>query len=127
MSCECDYEPAKLSSFGERRARKQHRCDDCGGVIQPGERYKWGKWLYEDEWWGHKRCADCQFIMCELDSLIECWCNVWGGFDERIEQELCDNWEQRAQIRKIVLMFNAAAEARGGHPIHSIWLEDDES
>lgn len=47
-------------------ARKRHRCDWCGELIQPGDRYQRYFWTNGDDAGGTKMHPECL-----LDSLIE--------------------------------------------------------
>ena len=43
----------------ERKAKKQHRCDYCCGIIEIGELYNWSKHVFDGEiyvWKSHKKC-----------------------------------------------------------------------
>ena len=43
----------------DRKAKKEHRCDLCGEIIQKGEIYYWSKNIYDGtiyEWREHKKC-----------------------------------------------------------------------
>ena len=44
--CVCDYDPQIFCWSKVRKARKPHRCYECGGPIRSGERYEYaaGKW-----------------------------------------------------------------------------------
>lgn len=42
-----------------RRARKPHKCDECGRAIAPGEAYEIFRGLYDGKWDGGKSCAHC--------------------------------------------------------------------
>ena len=48
--CSCDYDPADVYRSSTPRARKPHRCGECGGPIEPGEKYEyvfgvWDGWI----------------------------------------------------------------------------------
>lgn len=55
----------------KRTARKAHKCDRCGGVIQPGETYKVHAAtprdgdLGNDVWWTSKEHIDLQICYGE--------------------------------------------------------------
>ena len=42
-----------------RRARKEHKCTECRGLILKGEYYTYTSMLYDGEWEAHKICEDC--------------------------------------------------------------------
>jgi hypothetical protein len=59
MSCECDT--AEVYSCTVRKARKRHRCDECGDLIQPNEQYHYASGIYDREPFSfhlHQTCAD---------------------------------------------------------------------
>ena len=124
MGCYCDYDPSTVWDVTEPKARKEHRCCECLGIIRPGERYKRVGSLFEGSWSTYKRCTDCQHVMCEISKVIECWCDVWGEFHERFGTELSENYNKQKDLRRIAGMFNAVAEARNGKKIY-IPDEDD--
>jgi len=43
-----------------RRARKAHRCAECGRAITPGEAYEVFRGLYDGKWEAGKTCAHCR-------------------------------------------------------------------
>ncbi len=47
-------------------ARKEHRCDDCGGTIRKGESHTYGAWRNEGTIWGFRGCAACKRIRDEI-------------------------------------------------------------
>lgn len=50
----------------DRKARKEHYCDFCSGIIQKGEVYDWSKHVNDGklyEWKSHKKCS---FLCGEL-------------------------------------------------------------
>ena len=40
-------------------ARKRHRCDDCGGPIEPGDRYRRATCLGDGTVWTWRDCTPC--------------------------------------------------------------------
>lgn len=51
----------ELLSEKYRKARKDHKCNLCGGHIQKGETYRWSKNVYDGtiyEWHEHKNCSE---------------------------------------------------------------------
>lgn len=45
-----------------RKARKEHRCDECAGAILPGERYLSYRWICQGEPGSFKECAKCRTV-----------------------------------------------------------------
>jgi hypothetical protein len=60
--CECDYDLGTLEFLYEekRRAKKAHRCSDCGGVIAPGETYFCVSLKWEGQIESFKICPGCE-------------------------------------------------------------------
>ena len=46
-------------------ARKEHRCCDCGGLIEVGEKYHAHNGVWDGRGRTHKICRDCQLLMME--------------------------------------------------------------
>ncbi len=42
-----------------RTARKEHRCSECGRVIEPGEKYRQARSLCDGYWYSAKTCRFC--------------------------------------------------------------------
>ena len=47
----------------ERKARKEHDCDECGGTIWSGDKYFDFRWIYDGKWCGMKRCQPCTVLV----------------------------------------------------------------
>jgi len=70
MKCSCvyigDYDQPEFHRESLQKAIKSHRCDECGKIIKPGEKYEYslGKW---DGIFGYnKTCLDCLSIRNEF-------------------------------------------------------------
>ena len=77
MECEinADYSgiadtPALFREY-KRRARKNHKCDECDVVIHAAEIYEDVVMLCDGEWTQHKTCPAC----LEVRNAI--FCNSW--------------------------------------------------
>ena len=58
--CDTDFgDRAELSSWTFRKARKQHRCVACGGVIAAGKRYGILFTVFDGEAQSDKSCLPC--------------------------------------------------------------------
>ena len=76
--CVCDYDPPEFFSCYQPRARKQHRCYECGGEIRIGEQYEYaaGKWDgYVDTF---KTCERCFDIRQWVTNNVPCYCWAYG-------------------------------------------------
>lgn len=73
LTCERDMdEPAGFYSSTDRVARKEHRCTECKGAIQSGQRYRLtaGKWNGRIE--SFKTCERCCTVWDALQELGYC-------------------------------------------------------
>lgn len=43
-----------------RTARKEHKCDECGRTIEPGETYRYACGVSYEDWCSDKCCTHCQ-------------------------------------------------------------------
>lgn len=46
----------------ERKARKAHRCDECGDAVKAGDRYLFSSGIADHEPWSFKSCLLCAEI-----------------------------------------------------------------
>lgn len=107
--CDVDYDQPTIWKCWAPRARKPHKCDECGLFVQPGESYARAKALTDGEWWDGVRCAACWFL-CQAIETLECGDEgsvLWGGLSEEIGQldsgpyneetdEFAPNWAEEA-------------------------------
>jgi len=49
------------------KARKQHKCCECRGIIEIGESYNIHSGLWAGEWGNYKVCPECDEIRREVD------------------------------------------------------------
>lgn len=76
--CYCDYERPEFYSAITRTARRAHRCYECRGFIQPGERYKrvTGKW--DGTFDTHATCQRCTAFEAYVREHVKCFCWAFG-------------------------------------------------
>ena len=97
-SCDIDYDDvAVIWTETHPVAHKQHKCCECRGVIQPGERYVVVRSLYDGAWSTSKVCWTCNAIRQDLAPcapLGELRSELWEclGFDYVTGDE-DDRWE----------------------------------
>ena len=64
--CSIDLDPASLWNEREVRARKQHTCDCCGGLIRPGSVYVRHFSICDGDVTIEKCCAPCKAARVEF-------------------------------------------------------------
>lgn len=100
------------------KARKPHRCEDCGRTIDPGETYRRGAGIDGGTAWTWKECAHC----CTLVHLL------WWGDSEGYGQETFDEWEPETvgHLRLKALWRKKWRRKDGGlYPIPTRVIEHD--
>ena len=47
--------------FGQeqRKARKEHKCCECGAIVKPGEHYTYSHGVWDGSGQSFKQCLDC--------------------------------------------------------------------
>ncbi len=77
--CWCDYDPPEFSSRSYPKARKQHRCEECGKPINPGEQYECvaGKW--DGYFSTFNTCPRCVDLRRWVTNSIPCFCWAHGN------------------------------------------------
>lgn len=73
-ACYCDYEPADAYWASRPIARKAHRCDECGGKIECGERYERVRAIWDGYPDTVKTCVYCLAMRDLVESRMECFC-----------------------------------------------------
>lgn len=89
--CSCDYDPPAVFHDETRKARKEYRCGECGGKIQPGETYEhvWGVWGSHAE--THRTCKNCFALREYVQAHVPCFCWVYGNMLEMAMESLADH------------------------------------
>lgn len=64
--CFRDTEPCDLYFETVRKARKSHRCNECGDDISRGDRYRHVHGVFQRSWFRHKECRRCCFDRARL-------------------------------------------------------------
>lgn len=93
--CRVDDCDGYAQVFGDSTltAKKEHKCDECRRVIQPGEKYRRERGVHESEPFTHKTCQHCL--------VARDWMNATcGGFVYgEIEEELLEHWNEDTDYR----------------------------
>ena len=76
MQCYCDYDDQpSFQTTDFVKARKDHKCYECGKIIKPGEVYQRIKGMWDGHWEKFDTCEACADLR---DSLNEVWCVYLG-------------------------------------------------
>jgi hypothetical protein len=81
--CYCDNDPPSVMRKEQRKAKKEHRCCECGRTIRSGETYEyvWGVW--DGSAGTYKTCSHCVALRDYTTAHVPCFCWYYGGM--RIE------------------------------------------
>lgn len=74
LACDCgDDGYAELYQSTMRKARKEHRCRECGNTIKPGEMYEYTVIVFDGDFSTKKTCEKCSDLAESLADLGFCW------------------------------------------------------
>jgi hypothetical protein len=76
---------ADVYNTSERRAAKPHRCEACGTVILPGERYTYGSGVFDHRGFSERACLACAKVRKDFGAAHA----YYPSFNE-LEQSLHD-------------------------------------
>lgn len=79
--CTCDLLMPDLFRSTIRKARKPHKCCECGTIIQPGSKYADIFGIWEGDAKGYKQCLRCYQISEKIAEKDDCG----HGFGELYE------------------------------------------
>ena len=104
MGCSCDSTGAAFETTSIRRARKQHRCCECGEPIEPGDTYQIVEGMWEGDFATFKTCERCvelwKILMdagwCQsIGDLRETWQEHWTRDTPRPDMAVWDKQTKR--------------------------------
>lgn len=89
--CYCDFDRPKLASETTRKARKDHRCDECRRTIAKGECYQYHSLLFDGSWNTYRWCRHCAAAQGIAADLVDCHCwlysALWADLREHAQEE----------------------------------------
>jgi hypothetical protein len=93
--CRIDYaeDGQWLTPPHEVRARKEHRCEDCGRTIAKGEPYNVCSYLSEGDFGTTKMCVHCH----AAGRWLRVVCG--GHFYPGVLEELWEHWDEEYDLR----------------------------
>ena len=91
LACGCDdYDSVEFETTGTRTARKQHVCEECAKIIQPGETYWRSTFKQGGDFFDVKRCERCSDLWAALEDLG--FCTFTGGVLQESYREYLDEY-----------------------------------
>lgn len=72
--CYCDYEPPSVYSKETRKARKEHKCAECGTLIKRGDKYEYVFGVWDGTVDYIKTCGQCVDLREFVRAHIPCFC-----------------------------------------------------
>jgi len=80
-------EPPSCYGHEQRKARKEHKCCECDGVIAKGETYHFHHGVWDGQAASYKVCADCEALKkyCDADVEFDEERTPFGGLVEVVE------------------------------------------
>jgi hypothetical protein len=72
MSCSCDCDAPSAYWAETRQARKAHTCSECAGSINPGERYRHVRGVWNREPSMVKTCSACLDLETWVEEVADC-------------------------------------------------------
>lgn len=108
-----DAEPPKAYRQVIRKARKQHRCYECRGLIEKGEEYHYHSGIWDDPA-AFKVCSDCEQLREDLDKGSDIYeTTPFGGISDWASELGGEIQERYVSIMQ-----------KRGAKIHPSWLKE---
>lgn len=91
-----DYADEPFTALHEvrRRARREHKCNECGRTISVGEHYHRAGALYNHRWFTYRTCAHCdvlrQWLQANCGGFL--YCGVLEDFGEHASEYRVLGW-----------------------------------
>jgi hypothetical protein len=79
MSCYCDYSYPDFYVDRMVKAKKNHRCDECGRTILAGEKYEYVSAVWEGDFSTCKTCDKCLELRQYTKAHVPCFCWQHGN------------------------------------------------
>jgi hypothetical protein len=122
VSCDiddCDGSFA-VDRTSKHRARKEHKCCACRGVISRGELYSYSFTVFDGEASELRRCARCDVIYDHLYELMKDSSGEFPAWDLNCGHSYSDRWGEEPPSEIARLAFMTPAEVLAELPIPPI-------
>jgi hypothetical protein len=129
MECSCvypgDYDPPDFTTKQIRKARKGHKCVECGCAISAGDRYEHSSNKYDYGIDVFKTCLDC--ISMREVFFCDGWFygGIWEQFNEYLRDAISGEYFSWSKLGKVT----PTVRAEICEMIEELWEEgyDDEN
>ena len=88
MDCACDYDVPEFYTRHNVKAKKEHKCEECGCIIKPDNQYERATGMWEGRIVTFKTCKQCLGARNEAMSITGCGCYMHGRVWEDINDAL---------------------------------------
>jgi hypothetical protein len=88
--CSCDYDPPSFWSRRMPTARKPHRCYECAGEIQPGDKHEYVSGLWDGYFSTFRTCERCHDIRQWVKNNVPCFCWAHGNLNEDASEAVAE-------------------------------------
>jgi len=122
-NCDCilvwHLDENEFNKHSIRRARKEHKCEECGKAIHPDDQYEYWAAKSEGQFWTAKTCLDCKSIRDAF--YCEGW--IFGKVLEKLREYL---QEVNGKVSdSCLLSLTPKARDRVCDMIQEVWDEED--
>lgn len=114
MSCQdvcmsADYDgSSEFVTDAMRKARKAHKCDECGAAIAPGELYENISGKFDGDFFSQKTCVVCM----EIGKTFYCGGRILGTLWEDLREQIFPEWNEVVAIDCLARLKTDAAIAK---------------
>jgi hypothetical protein len=108
----CDCEMPEVFTLTKRKAKKRHRCCECRGWIEIGEKYEYTSGIWDGEPSDYKTCLGCAELRDELSKISQC-CIPLTGLREELMNYSDYNDDQESRVAPLLGRFEAIRIQRG--------------
>jgi hypothetical protein len=113
-----------------RRAAKPHRCESCGAVILPGERYRYGSGVHDHRGFSERGCTACAETHDAFGKAHH-FCPAFEGLDDALVECIAEGDEEslawKPHLEAILARFSTSSVARGVTKALVGWIEQREA
>ena len=100
MSRSCmysEYESVELLNVSNPKAIKDHKCSECGCIIDKGEMYQKLSYKIDDSFRITKRCSAC----CEISEVLFCNGATFGAMKYDLEYAANDDYLPWGEVENL--------------------------